>query len=266
MPRAFSLSTLAADVLGEHLGINLRRFPFELEHHGATVDERSELRTQAWNELSRRGLVDHDELDQDVEAALLLLHTPRIEIATTYLEATTEQVHRARTVASGRTGVRATQLPEHLRVEFIDPRGIARLCTDPLPEEKAGTLEAATINASEGAVHDDDRSGEDAAGASWLSRAENTATVRRGGPQLRAAQRILGQPTHRIGYFFVTGRGHDGGAARMPAIGWRDTETGRYSVTTRRNNDGAEWNTFAGADKPRLNTYLTEQLNALQSE
>lgn len=263
MPRAFSLSTLAADVLGEHLGINLRRFPFELDHHGATAEERTELRHEVWNELSRRGLLDHDELDQDVEAALLLLHTPRIEIATTYLEASTEQVHRARTVVTGRTGVRATQQPEHVRLEFVDPRGLARLCTDPLPEEKAGSLEAATINATQEPARG---SSDDGGDTSWLSRPENTATARSGGPQLRAAQRILGQPTHRIGYFFVTGRGHGGETTRLPAIGWRDTETGRYSITTRPNNDGAEWNTFAGADKQRLTTYLTEQLNALRSE
>lgn len=73
-------------------------------------------------------------------------------------------------------------------------------------------------------------------------------------------RRITELPTRRIGYFFVTGLDELGKPVQLPAVGWRDTEQGRYSVTTRRNHDGQDWHTFAGADKQRLGTYLGEQL------
>ncbi|WP_019855304.1 ESX secretion-associated protein EspG [Actinopolyspora mortivallis] len=261
MPRSFTLSTKAVDVLAEELAINLRRFPFEFDHHGSTTDERSGVRSEVYAELSRRGLLDGEEPDQDLEAALRLLHTPRVEIAVTYVETATEEVFRARTAVSGHTGVRAVQYPDNLRLTFVDPRGLARLSADLLPEVAAGKLEAATIHASDGGGwHNEEPDRDD---ESWLSTVETTATARRGGRDTRAARHILTQPTHRIGYFFVSGRNDSGETVRMPPVGWRDTDSGRYSVTTRRNNDGAEWNTFAGADKRRLAGYLAEQLDAL---
>ncbi|PRW63236.1 ESX secretion-associated protein EspG [Actinopolyspora mortivallis] len=261
MPRSFTLSTQAVDVLAEDLAINLRRFPFEFDHHGSTADERSGVRSEVYAELSRRGLLDREEPDQDLEAALRLLHAPRVEIAVTYVETATEEVFRARTAVSGRTGVQAVQHPDTLRITFIDPRGIARLSADLLPEMAVGKLEAATIPASDGGGRHDEEPEQDE--ESWLSTVETTATKRRGGRDTHAAQHILTRPTHRIGYFFVSGRDDSGETVRMSPVGWRDTDSGRYSVTTRRNNDGAEWNTFAGADKQRLAGYLAEQLDAL---
>ncbi|ASU77714.1 ESX secretion-associated protein EspG [Actinopolyspora erythraea] len=258
MPRSFTLSTRAADVLCEDLGVDLRRFPFELEYHGGTTEERSRIREEVWRELTDRGLADGREPNQDVEAALRLLHSPKVDIAVTWLETATEEVFRARTSVSGGLGVRAVQDADGLRVRFADPRSLVRECTDLLPEVSAGTLEAATVNtaASDGPETDGD---------SWLTDAEHRPPGRGGGRQLWAARRILTLPTERIGYFFVTGDAADGEAPRPPAIGWRDTEDGRYSITARRNNDGADWNTFAPADRQRLAAYLTEQLNALAS-
>ncbi|MGJ7906871.1 ESX secretion-associated protein EspG [Actinopolyspora sp. H202] len=260
MPRSFTLSTRAADILCEDLGVDLRRFPFELEYHGGTTDERSRVRQEVWRELANRGLADGREPDQDVEAALRLLHSPKVDIAVTWLETATEEVFRARTAVSGRLGVQAVQGTDGLRVRFVDTRSLVRGCTDLLPEVSAGKLETATVNTAAGSG-----GGQETGGDSWLTGAEHKPPARSSDRQLRAAQRILTLPTERIGYFFVSGSPAHGETPRLPAIGWRDTEDGRYSITSRRNNDGADWNTFAPADKQRLAGYLTEQLNALGS-
>ncbi|SDP70407.1 EspG family protein [Actinopolyspora xinjiangensis] len=261
MPSSFTLSTRAADVLCEDLGIDLRRFPFELEYHGGTTEERSRIREAVWRELTDRGLADGREPDQDVEAALRLLHSPKLDIAVTWLETATEEVFRARASVSGNLGVRAVQDSDGLRVGFVDTRSLVRECTDLLPEVSVGTLETATVNTTAASG-----GGPETDGDSWLTDAEHRPPGRSSDRQLRAAQRILTLPTERIGYFFITGDAADGETPRPPAIGWRDTEDGRYSITARRNNDGADWNTFAPADKQRLAGYLTEQLNALASE
>ncbi|MEV0704632.1 ESX secretion-associated protein EspG [Saccharopolyspora sp. NPDC050389] len=88
--------------------------------------------------------------------------------------------------------------------------------------------------------------------------------ARGGGGELRKVEKTMALPTRRVGYFVVTGRDGGGQPVRLPAIGWRDTEEGRYSVTTRRNNDGERWNTFGPADKPRLARCLDEQLAAFR--
>ncbi|MDR7301215.1 ESX secretion-associated protein EspG [Haloactinomyces albus] len=261
MPRSFALPLQAADILAEDLRVDLRRFPFEIAHGGATLDERARMRTQVWNELRSRGLADRDEVDPEVHQALGLLHASDIDVAVTAVEVATDEVLRARIAVSGRAGVQAIQEQQRIRFEPVDPRGLARICTELLSDVPAGRLDSGTIATSQG--QQAGGSGGNAGGA-WSGAAQATATRQSGGAEMRKVQRIMALPVRRVGYFFVTGRDGQGKPVRLPAIGWRDTEQGRYSVTTRRNNDGEDWNTFAGADKPRLATYLGEQLGAFQ--
>lgn len=266
MPGSFTLSLQAADVLGEDLRVSLRQFPFEIPYSGATVHERSRVRTDVWADLRCRGLADSDGVDPDVDQALKLLHAPGVVVAVTAVEVATEAVFRARVAVSGRAGIRAVQDEQRVRFEFVDTRGLARTCTDLLPDVPTGRLESATISTApdtQQSRREADDNGSGNAG-SWLAAAQATASNQAGGARMRKAQRIMALPVQRVGYFFVTGRDGAGKPVRLPALGWRDTAQGRYSVTTRRSNDGADWNTFAGAGKADLARYLDEHLGRLQ--
>ncbi|RCW45323.1 ESAT-6 protein secretion system EspG family protein [Halopolyspora algeriensis] len=262
MPGSFTLSLQAADILAEDLQVDLRQFPFEIGHGGATLDERARLRTEVYGDLQHRRFADRGEVDPEVHRALTLLHTPEIGVAVVAVDVPTDEVFRARIAVSGNAGVLAIQQQQRIRFDPVDPRGLVRVCTGLLSDVPAGHLESATVSTTQeqqptGATGDD-------ADGSWLSSAQATATRQAGGAQLRKVQRIMALPVQRVGYFFVTGRDDRGDPVRLPAIGWRDTEQGRYSVTTRRNNDGETWNTFTGADKQRLAAHLGEQLRSFQ--
>ncbi|MBB5155586.1 hypothetical protein BJ970_003120 [Saccharopolyspora phatthalungensis] len=257
---SFTLSLVAADILGEDLAVNLRRAPFEIPHSGATLDERARLRKDVWAELEERRLADRGRAEPEVEQALNLLHGPEIDIAVTSYDRESDEVYRARVAVAGRAGVVAIQEESGLRIEFIDFRGLARVCVELLPEVAAGKLEGGTIFAEGETKLERD----DAEPDSWMASA--TPTWSGGGNELRKVQNIMALPVRRIGYFVVSGRDGDGRLVRLPAVGWRDTEDGRYSVTTRRNNDGEDWNTFTPADKPRLARYLDEQIDNFRAD
>jgi hypothetical protein len=261
MINSFTLSPEAVDILGEDRNVKLRQFPFEIPYSGATWDERAQIRGKVWAELERRKLVEKGREEPEVEQALKLLHGSDIAVAVTALEARSEDVFRARVAATGRAGVLAVQNERGVTIEFVDPRGLARICTNLLPDEPTGHLESATLSTV--SEQKPARKTDNAQRDSWLGSAQATPRSR-GGAEMRKAQQILALPVKRVGYFFVTGRDDRGTAVRLPAIGWRDTEEGRYSVTTRRNNNGEQWNTFAGADKPRMAQYLNEQFKQFQ--
>ncbi|MFI0469361.1 ESX secretion-associated protein EspG [Saccharopolyspora sp. 5N102] len=260
MIESFTLSAEAADVLGEDLRVDLRQFPFEIPHFAATLDERARLRKDVWGGLEQRRLADRGRAEPEVEQALNLLHRPETGVAVTSYDGKSDAVYRARVAVAGRAGVLAVQEEQGLRIEFIDVRGLARVCVGLLPEVPAGKLDAGTIAAAGEPKPQPVREAEP---DSWLGSAQPGAS-RRGGGDLRKVEKIMALPTRRVGYFVVTGRDGGGQPVRLPAIGWRDTEEGRYSVTTRRNNDGERWNTFGPADKQRLARYLDEQLAAFR--
>ncbi|WP_395474903.1 ESX secretion-associated protein EspG [Saccharopolyspora spinosa] len=255
---SFTLSAEAADILGEDLRIDLRQFPFEIPHFGATIDDRAQLRRDVWSGLERRRLAECGRAEPELEQVLNLLHSPEISVAVTSYDGRTDAVYRARSAVVSSAGVVAVQEEQGLRIEFIDARGLSRVCVGLLPEVPAGKLEAGTIAAAGEPEPEPVADGEP---DSWLAAAQPSISGH-GGGDLRKVQKIMALPVRRVGYFVVTG----GRQVRLPAIGWRDTEEGRYSVTTRRNNDGEHWNTFGPADRTRLIRYLDEQLAAFHPD
>ncbi|WP_190822137.1 ESX secretion-associated protein EspG [Saccharopolyspora pogona] len=261
MIESFTLSAEAADILGEDLRINLRQFPFEIPHFAATVDERARLRKDVWGRLEQRRLADRGRVEPELEQALNLLNRPAVAVAVTSYDGQSDNVYRARVAVAGRAGVVTVQDEQGLRIEFIDVRGLARVCVGLLPEMPAGKLEGGTI--ADGGEPKPPRAA-DAEPDSWLGAAQPTASGH-GGGEMRKVQKIMALPVRRVGYFVVIGLDASGQQVRLPAIGWRDTEEGRCSVTTRRNNDGERWNTFGPADGTRLIRYLGEQLATFRS-
>ncbi|MDA3643580.1 ESX secretion-associated protein EspG [Saccharopolyspora indica] len=260
MINSFTLSAESVDILSEDLRLNLRQPPFEIPHFSATLDERARLRKSVWADLEQRRLADRGRAEPELEQALNLLHRSEVSVAVTSYDGRSDTVFRARVVAGGRTGVVAIQDERGVRVEFVDVRGLARVCVGLLPEAPAGKLDTATISV---AGEQKPRPEPNAEPDSWLAAAQ-PGTSGRGGGDMRKVERIMALPVRGVGYFVVTGVDAGGKQVRLPAVGWRDTEEGRYSVTTRQNHDGQRWNTFSPADKPRLARYLDEQLAAFR--
>ncbi|GAB3294497.1 ESX secretion-associated protein EspG [Parasphingorhabdus pacifica] len=258
MINSFALSFEAADILSEDLRVNLRQFPFEIPYAGSTREERGRTRRTVWADLEQRRLAEHGRQEAELEQALNLINRSQTAIAVTSVDMRTEAVYRARIAQTGSGAVFAEQRDNGLHFEFVDPRGLARIGAGLLPDEPAGRLEAATLPSNTTAPQPAQRDGAD-----WMSSSAPAAS-RGAGAENRKAQRILALPVHRVGYVFVSGE-LGGKQQRLPAIGWRDTTEGRYSMTSRNNQDGQRWNTFAGADKSRVARYLGEQLAAFQN-
>ncbi|GAA4855365.1 ESX secretion-associated protein EspG [Saccharopolyspora cebuensis] len=247
---SFTLPLAAADLLGEELRLDLRRFPFEVPHFAATFDERRALRERMWADLEQRNLAYRGQVEAEVEQALSLLDRAAVSIAVAVYETGADDVFRARVAAAGRTGVLAVQDPRGLQVRFLDVRGLARQCAELAPDEPAGRLEAASVLVP--AEPEAPQKESEERGPRWLDYGPTTST---GGRDAERAAAIMALPVRRLGYFLVSGP-----SGQAPAIGFRDTEQGRYSMTTRQNQDGQRWNTFAGADRATLQRHLDEHL------
>jgi hypothetical protein len=70
--REIVCSFAALDVIGEALRVDVRRFPFAIQHYSATREDRVRLAETVHRDLGNRGLAHGEEFAPDLVAALHL--------------------------------------------------------------------------------------------------------------------------------------------------------------------------------------------------
>ncbi|MBC6446662.1 ESX secretion-associated protein EspG [Actinokineospora xionganensis] len=251
MPRSFSLSLAAVDMLSQLLRISCRQFPFEIPSFGQLEEDRNRIAKAVFTDLANRGLVRRNQLDADLEAALTVTGDHDIGIG---MMGTVEKDRpvRARAAAAGTTAVLAVQEGQTIRFELISPAGLARSLVGLLPGMAAGPGQSVQVVEAPPQPKSDD-------GFVQQVRAPRSTSE----AQLRMAAAMLERPRTGFGMFTVTTRGRRGRQADAGTVSWIDTDAGRYLSLSRPSPDGSIRATYSPADSVRLTQQLGELIESV---
>jgi hypothetical protein len=217
MVESITLSVPAVDVLCEQLNLNIRQYPFMLPRLGESQDERQRITNQVTEELVGAGLAGERGPQPEVEDALYLLCSSEVAIAAAgVLDLRTGNHLAARVVATGEVGVVGVLDGRSLRMDFLAPDDLPRVCVDLLPDAPAG------------------------AGGPIRALPDSTNGS-------RELQGVVGRPKFRIGHYLVSTVDRRGRRARLPGLTWFDNDIGRYLLM-----GGQHGLTCLPADKGRI--------------
>ncbi|WP_436492748.1 ESX secretion-associated protein EspG [Actinokineospora sp. HUAS TT18] len=243
------MSLAAVDMLSQVLRVSCRQFPFQIPSFGQLVEDRERIAKAVFTDLANRGLIRHNQIDPDVEAAVTVTGDHDIGVGMLGTVETDRPV-KARAAAAGTVGVLAVQEGQSIRFELISPTGLARALVGLLPSMAAGpgqsvqVVEAGPEPKAEGFVQQ--------------VRAPRSASE----AQLRMAATMLERPRKGFGFFTVSARGRHGREVDAGNVGWIDTDAGRYLTTSRPNPDGQVRATYSPADSARLAQQLGELIDS----
>lgn len=245
MVDTITLSIPAVDVLGERLDLGVRQYPFEIPRLGGTPAERSRIEQQVGDELEAAGLSRAGRPEPEVEDALYLLSSSEVSVAAAgLLDVGTGQWLAARVVATGEVGVLGLITGRGLRMEFMSPENLPRVCADLLPQAPPGAGDAVSVPM-----------------ASSAEGYEHNAPGAAGPDGMRSMEAINGLARYRIGHYVITGTDRRGRGARLPSLVWFDTEHGRYTLFGDRSPEGVDVLTCTPVDRQRLVSQITGLLD-----
>lgn len=230
------LSLPAFEVLWEDLRAGAAiPFPFDIPHHGTTLDERSRVRDDVHADLERRGLARRGRPEPELEDALRLLATPDTSITVVGMpDVAKEDLVRALIAARGRYAVLAVQGTDGVQLDLLREVGLAHAAVSVLPPRPPGPGRPVTVPAS----------------ALQGQRPPNQGirqTVRTSADDdVRVLRDMLSGP--------ITGTGHFTARPHGTAVTWIDTPRGRYAGM------GTDWLTVAPADHTGLVRRISQAL------
>lgn len=234
------LTPVALDFLWESLDGGELPYPLVARSHGETMDERNLLRNRVFEDLRTQRLMDaRGRLSPEMEDWLTLLAR-----GTHSVDAVFEDTS-ALAASDGHRALLATQSPEGLALQAIDPGSVVSSTVALLPACPRGTEQSITIPAT------------DLNAMAQGRPAGRTATDR------QVLKALSEQPKLRAGQLAVNTRNPMGGRKRSPVLSWFDTESGRYLTYAKKGQDGTDWVTIAPADPATLRHHLGELLAKL---
>lgn len=249
MTGSFTLSLAAVDILAEALGVDCRRYPFQLPGIGDFVDDRVRIANAVFADLARRGLVTGERLDPAVADGLRLMSRYRVAIAVMGTLDDESGLY-ARVSADSEHGLLVVQKGQRFRFDFVRPESLARTAVGLLPRLGPGHGQSVTVTAKPVAPQ------EKHAGYGREVRPARTTSQ----AQLVAAQEMLRKTRTGAGYFVVSAMDREGRETRAPGLSWLDTEDGRYMAQAHPDDGGG---TFAPADTVRLVRQLEDLMSSL---
>ncbi|RKT57335.1 ESX secretion-associated protein EspG [Saccharothrix australiensis] len=233
------------DVLGEALRVDVRRFPFRIDHHGTTRDERAGAMAAAHRDLRARGLVRDGRFAPELVEALRLFGTGRTAVALVGTAGDDRAVALA--VADERGAVLAVQRGEAVEFRPCHPSTVVRALVDLLPPLRPGPGSSVTVSDASAPIRPVDED---------FSEFRFTTRLRAAAPSTRAVvEEILRRPRLGAGYFAVRSGGVD-----LGTLTYLDTDAGRYAVIPAADRNGVLSATYTPADQGALGRHLTRLL------
>ncbi|MBA0127877.1 ESX secretion-associated protein EspG [Haloechinothrix sp. YIM 98757] len=263
MQAADPLSPLELDFLWESHSAGELPYPLEVRSHGATMDERAELRRRTLGELAERGLLDQrGRLHPELADRLDVLARADASVDSMFIPDAGSGVVLALAAAAGGKGVLAVQADDGLRLDAVDPDGLASAVVSLLPRAQRGQERSVTVPVEQLMA---------GPGADFLQRrpeAELAARPGRGNGATRpgtdeerkALARLHAQSRLRGGQIGANSRSSFGEKSRSAVLSWFDTDGGRYMTQVSQGGDGRDWVTIAPADAPTLRHRVGEML------
>lgn len=258
--RAFELSFLELDVLGDALGLNVRPFPFtgRFPVHGELVEDRKRLVGVAAESLAAKGLVGAASFAPEVERLVGLFARGRVSVA--MLGTAGQRLYCVRAAVEGSTGVIVRQRGELVLFTPVTPESLAHNVIGLIEPLKPGPGSSVVLTVPDGpATRRED--GDDFSGRSYLESVRPTRTSE--GAQWAVADQVARRPRLGSGYLTVTERGRGGRESEPQTMTWVDTDVGRYAILPGRGSDGRRHVTYLPADLGRLEHNLARLVAAL---
>lgn len=240
-----TLSLAAFEVLWEGLRAGSIPYPFEIDQHGYTLDERARIKVAVHADLERHGLARHGRPEPELEDALNLLARPELRITALGMPSIEDgALLRASVVARGGYAVMFVQDGLSVTLSLVRDNALATALVNVLPQRRPGPGKPVTVPAS--------------AFGQATPRQGITQAVRSGGnDDLKALQAMLSSPMVGTGHFVVV-LAQSGGKKPFPPVTWFDTTEGRYVNMPSRN--GPDWHTVAPVDNNGLAQCLSQVL------
>jgi hypothetical protein len=252
----FALSRQEYDFLWEHLGLDRRPPILDINSHGHTLDERAELRAEAWASLADKGFGKPGGFHSDLENSLRALARPEWELdARLHLSADGPRT----SVLIGRSGSTAAAGmldTEHLTVWPVSPTGLVRALIGMLPPHPPGTgvsitLPADTLDACAA------RAGADADAFRRALASEGLAS-----DEARKIADVAGRVI-RFGHIGAAHTPRHGKRVRADhVVSFYDDPSNRY-LFSRRPTGGRPWVTLAPGTPNAITQQVTELLGTL---
>jgi hypothetical protein len=240
------------DTIGEALRLNVRRFPFTVEHHGATREERIALVAAAHRDLVARGLIRGGGFVPELVEALHVFARGQFSIA---LVGTAGDAHPVALASTdGRAGVLATQRGQSITFQRLHPDTVVRALVGLLPAMRPGPGASVTVSDTAAPTRPVD---EDFSEFRFTSRMKPAAPS-----ALVVATEILRRPRLGAGYFTVTMRGRNDRETELGTLNYLDTDAGRYAIIPGTDHDGRLSATYTPADQAFLDRQLTRMVDA----
>ncbi|OXM72179.1 ESX secretion-associated protein EspG [Amycolatopsis thermalba] len=252
MVRAELLTPLELDFLWESFGAGELPYPLEVRSHGATMDERAQLRRQTLDRLAARGAADgRGRPAPHVEEFFEVLSGSETSLDSVHITAPDARPLLAVAAALAGRGVLAVHDDRGFHFQPMPADGLASAIVSLLPAAPRGTEKSITVPLEQLMT---------ATGADFLQR--RTAGGDRTGADddRKALARLQAQPRLRGGQIGANARSRSGAKTRPPVLSWFDTDSGRYFTQASRGHDGRDWITIAPADAPTLRHRLGEML------
>jgi hypothetical protein len=255
MAAAELLTPLELDFLWESSGQQGELpYPLRVRSHGATVDERAQLRRRTLTALAERRLVDvSGRPEPHLEDFFELLSAPDLSLDTVQISAPRSEPLLAVASVLGGQGLLAVQDGRGLHLQPISTDGLASAIISLLPPVARGTEKSVTVPLEQLLT---------STGVDFLQRRGpgNGDGRSSSDDDRKALARLHAQPRLRGGQIGANARNRLGGRSRSPVLSWFDTETGRYFTQATRGHDGRDWITIAPADPATLRHRLGEML------
>lgn len=254
MTRAELLTPLELDFLWESFGAGELPYPLELRSHGATMDERAQVRGQVLAGLAQRGVADgRGRPEPHVENFFEILAAAEVSLDSVHLSAPRAKPLLAVAAALAGAALLIVQDERGFHFQPVPPDGLTTSIVSLLPAAQRGSEKSITVPLDQLVT---------ATGADFLQRRVPAGGGRASSDEDRKAlARLQAQPRLRGGQIGANARNRMGGKSRSPVLSWFDTETGRYFTQATRGHDGRDWITIAPSDAATLRHRLGEMVS-----
>lgn len=267
MTRAVLLTPPELDFLWESFGQGELPYPLEMRSHGATLDERAQLRGQILAGLAQRGIIDGQGRPvPEIVDLFEVLAGSEVSLDSVHILAPGARPLLAVAAALGGQALLTVQDDRGFHFQPLPPDALASAIVSLLPGVPRGPEKSITVPLDQLVTETGadflqrrgtraDAFGPDGAGAGRTSADDDR----------KALARLQAQPRLRGGQIGANLRGHLGSKSRAPVLSWFDTDAGRYFTQATRGHDGRSWITIAPADAATLRHRLGEMISGAAS-
>jgi hypothetical protein len=248
----FTLGSVEASVVGQALGVDIRRFPLRIRNSTVDPVRFANVAIQVYRRLENVRLSVAGELHPSVRTAFELLGNHRVSVTVNGIDGLGGDI-AALTVTDGAQALEIGQAPgeDLLQFALFPDEALVEVLAGVLPQARAATTGAHTVEqraqqqvsamtARRRAEVEADEEETDAFGNIELMgvvRARQTV-AENDHSDIGVLERVMAGKRLGGGHIIATGRGRRDEFLTTPPLSWLDTEDGRYLIHTETRQPG----------------------------